>query len=62
MITDEHSGYPLCGHCLKPITKPEGMLKPRFIPSEHGFAVVLYCEKCRKIIDERSEKIENDVR
>lgn len=61
MMINEHSGYPLCGRCLKTITKPEDMLKPRFIPSEHGFVVMLYCENCRKIVDERRKKSKNDV-
>lgn len=28
---------------------------------ERGFIIALFCEKCRKIFDERSEKENNDI-
>lgn len=49
---------PLCERCQKRLTKAEDLLKPRFISGEKGFVIALFCEKCRKIFDERSEKRE----
>ena len=52
---------PLCERCLKRLTKAEDLLKPRFINGEKGFTIALFCENCRKIFDERSEKENNDL-
>lgn len=52
---------PLCERCLKRLTKAEDLLKPRFINGEKGFTIALFCENCRKIFDERSEKENNDI-
>lgn len=54
-------GNVYCERCLKRLTKSEDLLKPRFIRGENDFAIVLFCEKCRKIFDERSEKENNDL-
>lgn len=53
---------PLCERCLKRLTKAEDLLKPRFVNGERGFIIALFCEKCRKIFDERSEKENNDYK
>lgn len=50
-----YDGCPRCERCLKRLMKSEDLLKPRFINGENGFTIVLFCEKCRKIFDERSE-------
>ena len=57
-----NDGCPLCERCLKRLMKGEDLLKPRFINGEKGFVIALFCETCRKIVDERSEKIKNDIR
>lgn len=56
-----NNGDVYCNRCLKRLTKAEDLLKPRFINGEKGFTIVLFCEKCRKIFDERSEKANNDI-
>lgn len=52
---------PLCERCQKRLTKAEDLLKPRFVSDEKDFIIALFCEKCRKIFDERSEKANNDI-
>lgn len=56
-----NDGCPLCERCLKRLMKGEDLLKPRFVNGEKGFTIVLFCENCRKIFDERSEKENNDL-
>lgn len=56
-----NNGYVYCERCLKCLTKAEDLLNPRFVNDEKGFVIVLFCEKCRKIFDERSEKANNDI-
>lgn len=50
-----------CERCQKRLTKSDDILKPRFIRGEKGSVAVLFCQKCRKIFDERSEKENNDI-
>lgn len=57
-MIEANNGNVYCERCLKRLTKAEDLLKPRFISGEKGFVIVIFCEKCRKIFDERSEKQE----
>lgn len=50
-----------CEYCQKRLNKAEDLLKPRFVRGKKGFIILLFCEKCRKIFDERSEKENNDI-
>lgn len=60
MLTSSN-GDVYCERCLKRLNKAEDLLNPRFIRDEKGFVIVLFCENCRKIFDERSEKENNDI-
>lgn len=60
-MIETSNGNVYCERCLKRLTKAEDLLKPRFISGEEGFVIALFCEKCRKIFDERSEKDNNDI-
>lgn len=60
-MIETNNGNVYCERCLKHLTKAEDILKPRFINDERGCVVALFCEKCRKIFDERSEKENNDL-
>ncbi len=55
------NGDVYCERCLKRLTKAEDLLKPRFISDEKGFVIVLFCEKCITIFDERSEQDKNYI-
>lgn len=57
-MIETSNGDIYCERCLKRLTKAEDLLNPRFIRGEKGFDIVLFCEKCRKIFDERSKKKE----
>lgn len=60
MLTSSN-GNVYCERCLKRLNKAEDLLKPRFVRGKKGPIVLLFCEKCRKIFDERSEKENNDI-
>lgn len=60
-MIEASNGNVYCERCLKRLTKAEDLLKPRFVRDEKGFTIALFCENCRKIFDERSEKENNDI-
>lgn len=60
-MIETNNGRVYCERCLKHLTKAEDILKPRFINGEKGSVIVLFCENCRKIFDERREKENNDL-
>lgn len=60
-MIETSNGNVYCERCLKRIDKTEDILKPRFICGRTGCVTLLFCENCRKIFDERSEKANNDI-
>ena len=60
-MIETSNGNVYCERCQKRLDKIECIRNPRFTHGRKGRVILLFCEKCRKIFDERSEKANNDI-